>query len=47
MTCAATMPDQCLIAGRASSKAVTSINRTAGVGRTKKEGINTIVVQNT
>jgi hypothetical protein len=39
------MPDRFLIAGRASSKAVTSINSTADVGRTKKKGINTTIFQ--
>jgi len=41
------MPDRFLIAGRTSPKAVTSINRTAGVGRTKTEDVNTTVVQKT
>jgi hypothetical protein len=45
VTCAATMGDRFLITGRSSSKAVTSINRTADAGGTKTEDINTIVVE--
>jgi hypothetical protein len=47
VTCAVTMRYRFLIAGRASFKAVTSINRTADVGCTKKEGMNKTVVQAT